>query len=403
MVCLRSHVVVAVAAAAVGVACSNSTAPINLVPGAITLAPRDTSIPQGGAVTLRVTVLDTAGHPIHLRPRFEWSDSTVITVTPEGVARSLGPQGTVAVTASLGALVDQVTVAVFDSALAGRVRLGGRPYGAAISASGVAFVTQVDLAQLARANLPSRSFASAVSVGSVPSEVAFNSSGTRAYVTNQFSQNVGVVDVAANAQIDVIPVTGDPFEVIVAPGDSILYVTTNANNVYGIRLATKEVVTSFALPNTGNGITVRDTLLYVSSWEGGTVVEFNLRTRTVSRTFAVGGIPQKLALSPDGQTLYIANQAGYVQFWNLVTGAQIGVNLPLPGGGGYGIALSPANGRLYVSTAYYGGGNIHIVNPTTRTLERTLAIGGSTRHIVFNASGSVGFVPNEGGWIDFLK
>ena len=376
---------------------------VNLVPGAIELAPRDTSIPQAGTVTLNATVLDTAGNPISLRPLFTWTDSGLVTVSPQGVVRSLGPTGTVTITATLGVLADQVSLSVYDSNLAGHVRLGGRPYGAAISPGGVAYVTQLDLGQLARADLPGHSFASAVSVGVVPSEVAFNSTGSRAYVTNQFSDNVGIVDVATNTQVDVIPVTGDAFEVIVAPGDSILFVTTNVDSVYGIRLATKEIVTAFPVANTANGLAVRDTLLYVSTWAGGTVMEFNLRTRTVLRTFAVGGVPQKLALSPDGTELYVANQAGYVQFWNLTTGAQIGTNLMLPGGGGYGIARNPANGRLYVSTAYYGGGNIHIINASARTLIKTIAAGGSTRHVVFNASGSVGIVPNEAGWVDFLK
>lgn len=47
--------------------------------------------------------------------------------------------------------------------------------------------------------------------------MAFNSTGTVAYVTNQLNQNVGVIDVATNTQVDVIPVTGDPFELFVQP------------------------------------------------------------------------------------------------------------------------------------------------------------------------------------------
>ena len=350
-----------------------------------------------------VIVLDTGGKRVSLTPRFTWSDSSLLSVSPQGVVSSLGPKGNATVTASLGPLTDQVTVSVYDANLAGHVRLGGAPYGAAISSSGVAYITLPTASALARADLPSRVWTHAVTVGTIPTEVAFNSTGTLAYVTNQFNQNVGVVDVASSTQTDLIPVTGDPFEVIVAPGDSILYVTTNVDSVFGIRLATKAVVARFPVANTANGLVLRDTLLYVSTWQGGTVVEFNLRTRTVSRTFAVGGVPQKLALSPDYTQLYIANEAGYVQFWNLTTGTQIGGNLNLPGGGGYGIALNPVTNRLYVTTAYYGGGNIHIVNPVARTLVQTIAAGGSTRHVIFTASGSVGFVPNEGGWVDYLK
>lgn len=398
--CSLAFLFLAVAA----VACKDSTSVVILVPGALELAPRDTSIPQGGGVQLRATVYDTSGQPIPLRPRFESSNPTVLTVTPQGFVRSLGPKGPAAITATLGPFEDYIVITVFDSALAARVPLGGRPFGAAIAATGATYVTQLDLAQLSRIDLASRSFVGTVAVGSVPTDVAFNAAGTRAYVTNQFSQSVGIVDVATNAVIDEIPVTGDPFDVIVAPGDSMLYVTTNADSVYGFRLATKAVVAAFAVPGTANGFVARDTLLYVSTRAGGTVVEFNLRTRSVARTFAVGGMPQKMALSTDGHELYIANEFGYVQFWDLATGTQIGTNLRLPSGSaGYGLALRPGTNQLYVSSAYFGGGNIHIINPATRTVTRTIRVAGAAREVVFNAAGTIGFVPNEGGWVDYLK
>jgi len=385
---------------AAGLACNNSTQPVILVPGAVSLAPSDTSIPQFGNAALRVSVLDTAGHAIPLRPEFTWSDSTLVSVSAEGVVRSLGPRGTATITASLGVLSAHVAVLVFDSSLAYRTSLGGRPYGAAIWSAGVAYVTQLDLALASRVNLPSKSFDASVSVGNVPTEITFNTAGTRAYVTNQFDAAVGVVDVATNTEIDLIPVMGDPFEVIVAPGDSILYVSTNVDSVYGIRLATKATVVAFGVPNVANGFALRDTLLYASTRLGGTVVEFNLRTRTVSRTLAVGGEPQKLALSSNGTQLYIASESGYVQFWDLTTGAQIGSNLVLPLGRGYGIALNPANGMLYASSL---SGGVYVIDPTSRTIVRQILVGGIARRVVFNTSGSVGLVPNESGWVDFLK
>ena len=285
-----------------------------------------------------------------------------------------------------------------------RVMLANQPFGAAISPNHVAYVTLGEAASLARTSLPSRLFVPTVSVGSVPTEVVFNSTGSRAYVSNQFSQDVGVVDVATNSQIDIIAVNGDPFELIVQPGDSILYVATNANNVYGIRLATKAVVVTIPTGNIGNGMLIRDSLLYISTRTNGTVIEFNLRTRTVSRTFPIGGVPQKLAISPDGNTLYIANEAdritGYVQFWDRISGMQIGTNVPLSEAFGYDIARRPTDGLLYVSTAYSGW--IYVIDPETRTIVRSVDAGGSTRTIVFDTNG-VGFVTNEGGWVDFIK
>lgn len=401
---LRAGAVCAALTVAGGLACKNSTEVVFLVPGSMQMTPADTTIPQGGSLQLRVTVFDTSGNPIPLRPAFTSSDTSRVTVSVSGLARAVGPTGPASITATLGPFTRVTTVVVFDSLLAQRVPLGGSPYGAAISSTGVAYVTQLDFGRLARADLPAQAFAGTAAVGNFPSEVAFNSTGTTAYVTNQLGGSVAIVNVATNAWVETIPVTGDPFEVIVAPGDSILYVTTNIDSVYGIRIATKEIVARFPVPGTANGFVVRhDTLLYVSTRAGGTVVEFNLRTRTVARTFTLGGFPQKMALSANGNELYIVNESGYMQFWNLVGGGQIGANLPLPGGGGYGLARRPSNGLLYATTATNGPGNIHIINPTTRTITRTIAVGGRGRRVVFTASGTIGFVPNEGGWVDFLR
>jgi len=401
--------VVLAAFATAASACKTSTEVVFLV--GLDIAPSDTFLPQLGTLRLDVTAHDTGGRQINVHPLFEVGDSTLVSVTPDGFVTSLGPIGTTVIEASLGPFEDYVTVTVHDSSLV-RVKVPNRAYGAAIAPNGVAYATQVDLGTLRRIDLQLRTVGAEVAVGSIPTELAFSSTGAVAYVTNQASQSVSIVNVATNTQTDVIPVTGGPFEVIVTPGDSIIYVSTTIDSVYGIRLATKTVVAAFPTPAIGNGFALRnDTLLYVSTHSGGTVIEFNLKTRAVARTFTVGGTPQKLVVSPDGNELYIANQAGYVQFWNLLTGAQIGGNVALPpGSAGYGLARRPSTGQLYVTTAYFGGGSIHIVNPVTRTLTRTIVAGGSTRRVVFNASGTIGFVPNEGsaysgggGWIDFLK
>jgi len=322
-------------------------------------------------------------------------------VSGTGLVHSAGPAGNVTITATSGDGTGTSYITVLDSMVLTRTTLPGRPQGAAIFGN-VVYVTQLDLARVSRANLPSHAFTTSVTVGSVPTGIVFNSTGARAYVTNQYSSTVSVVNVATNTVVDTIAVGSRPFEVLVAPGDSLLYVA-KIDSVYGIRLSTKARIASFPIPDAGNGMVIaRDTLLYVSTHSGGTVVEFNLRTRTLGRTFSVGGVPQKLVVSLDGSELYIANESGYVQFWNIDTGLQVGSNLALPSAG-YGMWRRPSNGLLYVTSAYYGGGYLYVVDPVSRTLIHSTVLGGATRHVVFNSDGSVGVVANEGGWVDFLK
>lgn len=389
------------ALAAFALACSESTPPVILLPASMQMAPADTTVAQGQSFQLRTVVFDTAGDPIPLRPEYASSDPAVATVSSTGLVQT-GAAGSAAITATLGVLVRQTQVQVSDSLVGERVPVTGGPYSAAIASTGVAYVTQPTLNRLVRFVLPSQTPGNTVPTGQTPTEVTFNSTGSRAYVTDQYSSTVTVVDVATDTPVDTIAVGNRPFEVIVAPGDSILYVA-KIDSVYGVRLSTEEIIVRFAIPDVGNGVAIaHDTLLYVSTHNGGTVVEFNLRTRAVGRTFAVGGVPQKLAVSPDGNVLYIANESGYVQFWNLVGGGQIGMNLTLPSAA-YGMARRPSNGLLYVTSGPFGVGNIYIIDPTSRTLTRTIAVGGSPRRVVFNSSGSIGLVPNENGWVDFLK
>jgi hypothetical protein len=55
-----------------------------------------------------------------------------------------------------------------------------------------------------------------------------------------------------------------------------------------------------------------------------------------------------------------------------------------------------------VSTAYFGGGNLHVINPLSRQLLKTYHLGGAARRVVFHSSG-LGVIPNEGGWVDFIR
>ena len=229
--------------------------PVRVIPtpASVAISPADTTIFQYDTARFRAVVLAITGDTIRSLP-ITWSstDTTIATVTTSGLARSAGRASTTFIQARYQGLSNQARLIVRDTVILGnRVTLSGQPYGAAISSTGVAYVTLGSAAQLARTNLPSQAFAPAVAVGSVPTAVAFNSGGTIAYVTNQLSQNLGVVDVATNTQTDVIPVNGDPFVVIVQPGDSIIYVSTNVNRVYGIRVATKALVDSFPTPAIG--------------------------------------------------------------------------------------------------------------------------------------------------------
>src|SRR5712671_3163933 len=199
-----------------------------------------------------------------------------------------------------------------------RMALPKAPLGIAVSPAGFAYITQPDHGfsggTLARVDLNAHAITDTIRVGMVPSLVIFNAARTRAYVSNQWSDNIGIIDVASNRQIDTIPTLGDPFALALSPDGRTLLVTTNVNQLFKIDIATKRTLGSVALPATSHHIIMdpRGRSLYVATRDGGTVMEVDWRAMSVIRTFTFGGRPQNMAFSPSGQELYVANELSNV-------------------------------------------------------------------------------------------
>lgn len=369
----------------------------------ITITPRDTTISSRDSTQLTATARDGLGGLVSgLLIQWRSLDTSLATVSSTGVVHGRGVQGSVLIGATSGTVAGYTYVTIIDSLFVTRPFAGGVAYTAAISSNNVAYVGLLNESRITRVNLSSHTFDTSVTV-SYPMGIAFNSTGSRAYATNGASSSISVVDVATSTVIDHIAVGSNPRELIVAPGDSIIYVGRE-HGVVGVRLATKEIIVQLVVSGYQIGLAIaRDTLLYMSSLGtrlgDGMVVEFNLRTRTLGRTFPVGGLPQMMTVSPDGKELDIANQSGYVQFWNLDTGLQIGSNLILPAAA-YDVTRRVTNGLLYLTSA---GGYIYVVDPVDQRLVHATDVGGVTRRIVFTADGSMGLVANQNGWVGFLR
>jgi YVTN family beta-propeller protein len=313
---------------------------------------------------------------------------------------AIGSVTAVACTSSMGPDAPTLAQHTRSQGSVTRVALSGGPLGVAISATGVTYVTRDQAASIARLNATETAFSDTIPVGNVPSFIAFNPAGTTAYVANQFSDNVGIIDVATNTQTTVIPVTGDPLPVAVAPDGSTLFTTTNVNQLFKIDLATNTVVGSLPLPATSHHLLVHpnDTLLYVATRDGGSVLEVNWRTMTVARTFTLGGRTQGMALAPDQSELFVANEfSNVLQIINLSSGAITQVPLA---GGGEGLALSADNQRLYVGLVF--NGVVQVIDRSTRAIINTLNTGGVPREIAADPTQDRAIVANEAGWIDII-
>lgn len=387
----------AVTAGLVLAACSNATGP-GIRVSRITISPDTVRLVAPDSLQVTASPLDRQGHLISgVSIIFASPDSVVATISPLGVLNAVG-FGTTSITVSGGGATAHLPVFVGTKTL-----LGSRPFGAAVSPKGVVYVTQLDNAQVARADLPGHTFSTSVNVGSVPTSVTFDSAGSTAYVTNQADHNVGVIDVASNTETSTLtpPGNGNTAVVRSAPHGKLLWVTTTADSIFGVNETTRAIVYRFGTGGWGNGIAftpANDSLVYVGV-QSGTVEEINFKAGTVPRTFAVGGQPQGVAVSPDGTELYIADEVSdSVHIWSLVSGTAVG-NIALDGTA-FDLELSPDGTQLWVGVI--GAGEVQVVNRVARTIARTYAVGGVVRRIALTKDGATAIVANEGGWVHCL-
>jgi YVTN family beta-propeller protein len=373
---------------------------VRSTPTTLVVTPRPVRVPQGRSVQLTVQVLDAVGDTMPGADlTFSAQNPAIATVSPGGEVQGQ-TQGSTAITVSSGDLSLEVGVTVLDPAILASTPVAGRVFGVAVAASGAGYVLYQDINSIVRITLPGTDVVTTVSVGHGPTAAAFHPDGATAYVTNQFSGTVSIVNVASNMQTGIIAVTGDPFVVGVAPDGAELWVTLNTDKVLVASPATGQVLDSVVVGAVPNGIAFHPSqpVVYVSSAGAGTVAEINTTTKTVVRTFTVGGVPQGLAVATDGSELYIANEASGLQVWDLGTGMSVTtVNL---GGGAFGLALSP-DGTVLAATQP-ALGRVHLVNRATRAISRTVITWGVPRRVAFSADGTRLVVPNEGAWFDII-
>jgi YVTN family beta-propeller protein len=366
-------------------------------------------VPLGSKVTLPVSVVDENGNVTSLAGvTFTVGEQLVADVSDAGLLSALEPgNDTVVVKLGEDSVAIQIVVDYPDGithpqgVVGSTVELGSRPFGAAVSSQGAVLITQLDAATVARGTLSGQTLGTSIAVGAVPTDVTVDAAGAYAYVTNQFSSNIGVIDLGTNTQVATIPVSGDPFRVRLSPDGSSLFVTGNADSLFIIDVQSRQITGRLGIGLDANGLAIERTgsRLYVSNQSDGTISEVDLTTNTVARTLTVGGHPQELVLSPGGTLLFIADETGSIQVWSLRDGSKRG-DIAVPGGA-FAMAVSPDWRQLYVTSAH--GGAVHLLDWKTGAVLKTVTTGGTPRRIGFSANGSTAVVANEGGWVDFIE
>ena len=193
-----------------------------------------------------------------------------------------------------------------------------------------------------------------------------------AYVANQFSNNVSVVNTKTNKVVITIPVGAHPTGVSANPDGSRVYVTNNTDGTVSvINTVTNKVTTTIPVGGGPYGICVSPdgSHVYVANYNSASVSVIDAASNNVTATIPVGSYSYGIAVSPDGSRVYSASS--YDNTLSEINTATNMVEATIPvGPHPYGVIVNADGTRVYVSSAY--SNTITVVNTTDNTIATTI-------------------------------
>jgi YVTN family beta-propeller protein len=96
------------------------------------------------------------------------------------------------------------------------------------------------------------------------------------------------------------------------------------------------------------------------------------------------------------------NEEGRLFVYSLISGALMArVNLGL-GSGGFGAAITPSPNRTKLLVTLMATGQVKVVDRASRSVTRTISVGGTPRRIAFTSDGTA-LIANEAGYVSWAK
>jgi YVTN family beta-propeller protein len=236
-----------------------------------------------------------------------------------------------------------------------------------------------------------------VPVGTSPVGVAVSPNGATAYVTNQNSNTVSVINTATNTVSATVTVGSGPEGVAVSPNGATAYVANkDSNTVSVIDTTINTVSATVPVGSSPRGVAVspNGTTAYVTNLSSNTVSVIDTTTNTVSATVTVGSQPLEVAVSPDGTRAYVANSHISSNTISVIDTATNTVSTVTVGSRPFGVAVSPNGARAYVTN--FGDSTVSVIDTATNTVTATVPVGTSPAKVAISPDGTRAYVTNDG-------
>jgi YVTN family beta-propeller protein/VCBS repeat-containing protein len=326
----------------------------------------------------------------------------VVATDPEGVT----PTITLTTKPALGTLVYNTTAATFTytPTAAQRILAGTTPWQATTVAMTVTVSDGVNKVPV-QINIPVSAVVIGVraDVAGVGGAGAVAATNTRAYVTNRDAGTVTVIDTVTAKVIGTYAVGAAPDGVAVKQDGTRLYVSSSTGNtVKVIDTATGAVTATIAVAKpTAITMAPGGASIYVTSYDTAKVLRISTATNTVATTTTLptGYRPTGIAASPDNTRVYVTTDTptGGTAVLTFGPTSTTATQLTQLANKATSLTVSPDDGRLYVGS---DNGTVSVIDTKTRALIGAIQTGGlPTAALAVSGDGSTLIVTDAAGRI----
>jgi len=206
-----------------------------------------------------------------------------------------------------------------------------------------------------------------------------------AFVAQNASNSVWVINTLTDTAVAVIPVDFSPFGVAITPNGAFAYVTNTGiicdlcpvsqpPSVSVIDTASYKVVATIpvGLYPAGVAISPNGAFAYVANFNSNSVSVIDTATNTVTATVTVGTNPLGVAITPNGAFTYVTNYTSHSVSIISTTTNSVVATLPM-GSPAWGVASTPSGAAAYVTNP--GSNSVSVINTATNTVVASVAVG----------------------------
>jgi len=219
--------------------------------------------------------------------------------------------------------------------------------------------------------------------------------------SDTMSSAISVINAATNKIVDTIQVGNGPSTMLVNPKYNLLYVENTGLGLVSM-ISVINTVTNTVVnisddvdgPSYGMALSPDGNKLYVASISGNqqTVVVFDAKTMGEISVMNLGISVAGIALSPDGQLLYLTGvNSGLVTVVNTTNNTV--VNQITVGQLPWAAATNPNTGCVYVTNQ--GSNTVSVISIATNKVVATIPVGQSPSAISISRDGTMAYVANS--------